>query len=115
MKRLSAFALTFFVLLGANPAGATTHNLVTPRVFQMVMKIHLCEAKALGWHVNGPKYFGGLGWLYSTWLTYRSAWMPTNMADATPQEQALAMVHFVNRTLHYWPHQGYPAYCGPGY
>jgi hypothetical protein len=38
--------------------------------------------------------------------------MPWNMAMATPQEQAWAMVRFVTTTLHYWPDA---AGCTGGY
>jgi hypothetical protein len=73
----------------------------------------MCEQR--NWHADGPTYFGGLGWLWSTWQAYRAPWMPVNMADATPAEQAWAMVRMVGETLHYWPHQTYPASCGAGY
>ncbi len=88
-------------------------RLVSPANWARVLKDHMCEQQ--NWHADGPTYFGGLGWLWSTWQAYRLPSDPVNMAFATPMEQGRAMVRFVNETLHYWPHQGYPAYCGPGY
>lgn len=59
--------------------------------------VHLCEEGGYGWHVDGPTYFGGLGWLWATWQTYRASWMPRSMADATPLEQAWALGRFAAR------------------
>lgn len=89
--------------------GAPVH-LVTPRQWQHVSMVHQCEGDA--WHLIGPTYSGGLGWRPATWLTYRLSWMPSTMDAATPQEQALAMVRFVDHTLHYWP--DWPS-CTGGY
>ena len=113
MLRSSISVLSFCLssLLIATPASA--QHLVTSRSWHRVEKVHRCESPT--WHDNGPTYQGGLGWLHSTWTAYRAPWMPLNMARATPQEQAWAMVQFVQRTLHYWPHQGYPLTCGGGY
>ena len=105
---LSLFASS---LLVATPASA--HRLVSPSDWSRVMKVHRCEESS--WTVSGAVYQGGLGWLHSTWLRYRAPWMPTWANLTTPQEQAWAMVRFVNETLHYWPHQGWPRTCGAGY
>ena len=58
--------------------------------------VNLCEEGG-NWHVDGPRYFGGLGWLNATWQEFRLAWMPRNMALATPSEQAVALGRFAHR------------------
>ena len=54
--------------------------------------VHHCEEPS--WHVNGPLYFGGLGWLWATWQEFRLPSMPRSMTDATPAEQAVALGRF---------------------
>ena len=89
--------------IGLSHHVAVVHrDLVSRSDWSRVVEVHRCEEPS-SWHVNGPMYQGGLGWLHSTWLTYRASWMPWDMAMATPQEQAWAMVRFVTTTLHYWP------------
>lgn len=88
-------------------------RLVTPAQWSRVVRVHRCEGDS--WRSSGPLYQGGLGWRPATWLAYRAPWMPLSAAQATPQEQAWAMVRFVERTLHYWPDQGWPRWCGTGY
>lgn len=105
MKRFSQVSFSALSLLVATPV-----HLVTPLQWAHVSSVHVCEGDA--WNLAGSTYRGGLGWRPATWLTYRSPWMPTDAADATPQMQALAMVHFVSRTLHYWP--DWPS-CDGGY
>ena len=46
------------------------------------------------WAIDGPKYFGGLGWRSATWATYRLSWMPFSMNLATPLEQTWALYQF---------------------
>ena len=70
---------------------------------QMTMKVHICEESAAGWHVHGPEYFGGLGWLNATWLQFRRGDFPLRMDQATPQEQAWAMARFAAK--YGWPDQ----------
>ena len=112
MTRVS-LALSFLLssLLVATPASA--RNLVSASDWSRVMRVHHCEESS--WHVAGPIYQGGLGWLHSTWLAYRGPGTPLWANLASPQEQAWAMVRFVHKTLHYWPHQGWPTSCGSGY
>lgn len=82
------------------------HALVSAVIMQRTARVQACEEGHWGWHVNGSKYQGGLGWLHATWLAYRSPHFPLNMADATPQQQAWAMAHFVAHVLHgWWPDQ----------
>ena len=89
--------------------------LVSRAIWVKVYKVHECEESA-SWHVPGPLYFGGLGWLWSTWQQWRSPGDPINMANATPMEQARAMYRFVTGANGgIWPHQGWPADCGTGY
>lgn len=78
------------------------HSLVTPLVMRLTMNVQRCEEGHWGWHINGSKYQGGLGWLHATWLNWRRADFPMNMALATPQQQAWAMLRFVNGLLHGW-------------
>ena len=97
--------IAFSVLssIGLSHHAAALHRDAVPHSdWSRVVAVHRCEEPS-SWHVNGPMYQGGLGWLHSTWLTYRASWMPWDMAMATPQEQAWAMVRFVTTTLHYWP------------
>ena len=92
-------------LLSSHSGAVIPHHprrLVTPSQWSRVVAVHRCEEPS-SWHVNGPMYQGGLGWLHSTWLAYRAPWMPWNAAMASPQEQAWAMVRFVSTTLHWWP------------
>jgi hypothetical protein len=64
----------------------------------MLQARHVAQCEEGGdWHVNGPKYFGGLGWLDATWQSFRLNWMPHNMARATPGEQAIALGRFASR------------------
>jgi hypothetical protein len=56
--------------------------------------VHACEEGNRGWNINGPTYFGGLGWRWATWQMFRLSWMPTNAALATPVEQAFALLRF---------------------
>ena len=89
------------------------HLTISPLNWARVTRVHMCEQS--NWHAVGPTYSGGLGFLNSTWSAWRLGWMPANMGAATPLEQATTMVRFVDQFLHYWPHQGWPAYCGAGY
>lgn len=93
---------------GSIAAAASTRQLVSPTVMAKVVRVHECEENVPnGWHVDGPEYFGGLGWLAATWTAWRAPWMPANMALATPEEQAWAMLRFIVRgPLHgLWPDQ----------
>ena len=92
---------------------AETRRIVSPVIMQRTVKVMKCEGG--NWHANGSLYQGGLGWLHSTWLRFKAPTFPDNMAQATPQQQAWAMAHFVGAVLHYWPHQDYPFQCGGGY
>ena len=98
-------ALSF--LLSSHSAFAVHHpprHLVSPSEWSKVVRVHRCEEPS-SWHVNGPMYQGGLGWLHSTWLAYKAPGMPRWMDQATPQQQAWAMVRFVQRAQHWWPDQ----------
>lgn len=59
-----------------------------------VRRVNVCEEGG-DWHVNGPEYFGGLGWLAATWAEFREHAWPSDMADAPPYMQANAMFRFV--------------------
>lgn len=69
---------------------------VTPVMMNQARWVDHCEEQGQPnpWHQDGPEYFGGLGWLWSTWTTYRASWMPSNMANASPIEQAWALYRF---------------------
>jgi hypothetical protein len=97
-----------FVLLLSNvsvvTAGAATRYHVPPSVFAKVLRVHNCEEPS--WSVRGSKYAGGLGWLLATWTKYKLPGMPLSAADATPEQQARAMLHFVHVANHdVWPDQ----------
>jgi hypothetical protein len=67
---------------------------VTPAMMHQVAQVNMCEEGG-NWHVNGPTYFGGLGWLDATWAEFRKPAWPSDMADAPPLMQANAMFRFV--------------------
>lgn len=94
-------------------AKAPRRHLVSALDWSRVVKVHRCEQPA-SWHVRGT-YSGGIGWLPATWAAWRAPWMPVRMDLATPQEQAWAMVRFVQGVLHYWPDQGWPVWCSGPY
>ena len=86
----------------------TSKPLVSPTIMAMTVRVHNCEEPV--WNVDGPKYFGGLGWLDATWLTFRRHDFPRYMSRATPQQQAWAMARFAMR--YGWPDQ---RGCSGGY
>lgn len=75
--------------------------LVSHATMVKVERVHHCEEPS--WHVNGSEYQGGLGWLHATWLEFRSPGDPWNMALASVEEQATAMVRFAAK--YGWPDQ----------
>jgi hypothetical protein len=87
---------------------APVHHPVRPLVstseWLKVVRVAQCEEGG-NWRASGPTYQGGLGWLHSTWMAYRAPWMPVWMNQATPEEQAWAMVRFIQRAQHWWPDQ----------
>ena len=104
-SKLISFVCTVLAsVVLAQPSYAST-QLVSASIMAKVERVHLCEERSGGWHVNGPTYFGGLGWLAATWAQFRAPTFPVSMADATPQQQAWAMAHFVGSVLHFWPDQ----------
>ena len=94
-------------------ASPSRRRLVSALDWSRVERVHRCEQPA-SWHVQGT-YPGGLGFMPSTWAAWRAPWMPVRMDLATPQEQAWTMVRFVQGALHYWPDQGWPAWCSGPY
>jgi hypothetical protein len=72
-----------------------------------VLVVHNCEEPG-NWHENGSKYQGGLGWLHATWLEFKVPSDPLNMAAASIEEQARAMVRFA--TKYGWPTDS-PGHC----
>lgn len=101
IRSLAVLVVSFILTLAISiPSGAIGE----PTSWQkhQVLVVHHCEEPV--WNVNGPQYFGGLGWLSATWLMFRLPWMPMNMAYATVREQSLAMVRFATR--YGWPDLG---------
>jgi len=76
------------------PHRAARHFGVTRSMMRDVSRVNVCEEGGR-WHVDGPTFFGGLGWLHPTWLMFRRPEWPQNMADAPPYMQANAMWRFV--------------------
>ncbi len=70
------------------------HYGVTRAMMQEVARVNVCEEGG-NWHVDGPVFSGGLGWLHATWHMFRRPTWPTDMADAPPYMQANAMWRFV--------------------
>ena len=77
--------------------------LVPHSIMVKVMRVHVCEERGYGWHVDGPTYFGGLGWKAATWDRYRLPGFPSSAALATVEQQARAMVNFA--AANGWPDQ----------
>lgn len=85
--------------------------LVSAQLLAKASRVAQCEES--GWHnVDGPVYYGAIGFLWSTWQAFRAPSFPVNMYDATPAQQTWALAHFVGAVLHYWPDQ---AGCTGGY
>jgi hypothetical protein len=106
------FVPIFSALLVVSSAGATTRPLVSAYIMQKVERVHICEERGYGWHVDGPVYFGGLGWkvnkygVQQLWLNFKPPRAPQSMADATPFQQAWAEAHFIGSVFHgWWPDQ----------
>lgn len=88
----------------AHKGSRSVRPLVSAQLLAKASRVAQCEEG--GWHnVDGPTYFGALGWLWATWQAYRAPSFPVNMAYATPAQQTWAMAHFVGAALHYWPDQ----------
>ena len=101
MLRRIALAITVVLSMAngsALVAGASTRplDLVSPLVMARTVNVARCEEGG-DWQISGWKYAGGLGWEWATWLAWKAPWMPASMADATPEEQAWAMVRFIDR------------------
>lgn len=70
------------------------HYGVSRAMMREVARVNVCEEGG-NWHVDGPVFSGGLGWLHSTWSMFRRPAWPRDMADAPPYMQANAMWRFV--------------------
>ena len=110
MTRLKLFLIVIFCLVNGSASAASAitrhHPLVSLTTMMKVIRVHDCEERDAGWHVHGPKYFGGLGWLNATWKQWRAPSFPIRMDLATPVQQAWAMAHFVASVEHgWWPDQ----------
>ncbi len=68
------------------------------------MKVHVCEERGHGWHVDGPTYFGGLGWVQATWDQFRRPDFPKSAAMATITQQIWAAQRFAG-FYHFVPDQ----------
>jgi hypothetical protein len=101
-----ASALILAVVLWASPAFGLkpSHHLVSWSIMQKAIRVNQCEEGG-NWHVRGSIYAGGLGWTLSLWPRFKAKPFPASMADASPEQQAWAMAHFVGAVLHYWPDQ----------
>lgn len=102
----SLFAVSLVIGSSTAASAGRVHHLISGSIMRKVERVHVCEEGQAGWHVDGPIYFGGLGWLAATWQRYRAPSFPVNMADATPEQQGWAMAHFVGSALNgWWPDQ----------
>ena len=75
--------------------------LVPHSIMVKVERVHICEERGHGWAVDGPTYFGGLGWTAATWRSFRLPGYPLSASEATVQQQAWALVRFAAR--YGWP------------
>lgn len=73
----------------AGPSVAITHAALV-----RWMKVHVCEERGHGWHVHGPTYWGGLGWMQATWDQFKRADFPARADLATVAEQVWAAQRF---------------------
>lgn len=104
----------------STPAGAATHALVPRAIFLKALRVDRCEESNWHYPLGSPwalrvgrkfalkhsRYFGGEGWLDATWTKYRLPGFPRYAYQASPQQQARAMLHFVATINHgYWPDQ----------
>lgn len=105
VRHLASIAIIVCLsFLPAGIAGATTHWLVPRAIYAKVLRVHNCEEPT--WTVKGSKYRGGLGWLDATWQAYKLPGFPAHADEATPQQQARAMLRFVHVAEHgWWPDQ----------
>ena len=73
----------------------------------MTLSVHVCEEGngARIWHINGPFYAGGLGWLIATWTAFRlTVDVLRELRNAARTGQA--MTRFVRLVLGgHWPDQ----------
>ena len=81
-------------VLRASPVHRAT-RIVSASVLQAWGRVAVCEEG--GWQnsVDGPTYFGSIGWLWSTWQMFRRPDFPVNMYYATAQQQSWAGQRFV--------------------
>lgn len=107
LKLFSIITFALFMAVAPVSAGAAKRPrpLVSPLILRKTINVHNCEEGSYGWHVNGPEYFGGLGWLDATWLKYKFPRFPRYMSEATVEQQAWAMAHFVAANGGWWPDQ----------
>jgi hypothetical protein len=117
LLRKTSLIITLAVVLATGSpvaASAVTHHhphpLVSAAILRKTLNVHNCEEPV--WNVSGPQYFGGLGWLDATWLMYKAPSFPRYMSQATIEQQAWAMAHFVAANGGWWPDQGH---CTGGY
>lgn len=71
-----------------------SHYGVSRPMMREVARVNVCEEGG-NWHVDGPLFSGGLGWMHATWSMFRRPDWPSDMADAPPYMQANAMWRFV--------------------
>ena len=93
-------------LWSSSTAIAANLPLVSAAIMAKATNVAVCEEG--GWinDVDGPTYYGSLGWLAVTWAQYRAPSFPASAYLATPAQQAWAMAHFVGAKLHgWWPDQ----------
>ena len=107
-RRTTSVVISIVSLVCAAPsAGASTHRpIVSSAILSKASRVATCEEGGWSHSVNGPTYFGSLGWLWSTWQRWRAPSFPVNMFYASPQQQSWAMAHFVKHELGgWWPDQ----------
>lgn len=90
--RVRALAIALALVIGSSSvAGAAVR--VTPAAMRAWTKVAVCEEG--GWHnAHGPTYYGALGWLDSTWQTFRRSDFPRRMDHATKAQQVWAAMRF---------------------
>jgi hypothetical protein len=98
------------------PVAVPMSPLPTPYQTEIWTHVDWCEEQG-NWYVEGPTYYGGLGWLQATWNMFKTPSDPPYMSEATPVEQIEAGVAFAVRYYGYADGNPEPSLssCGSGY
>ncbi len=97
LRRLSALTLGLMGMTAHHAVQAIRFGVEPVRITHAALvrwtRVAICEEG--GWHnVDGPTYFGSLGWTWATWQQFRRADFPKNAYHATVAQQVWAAQRF---------------------